>query len=437
MRYYFQYAQRVFIDPGYPPLFYSAFADVKPSQNLSAVCAIGEGVAGLILQQNYRCRKLVRPYQDGVDIIMTDNKFTYLVEAKGSAAKNSNDLRQKLDKEYLVEIVTETLSSYGIDNRKVKGILIGVYLENESKYNCYVTEINIDNNVSGTFNNKVDINNQEFTVYQQTETLIKQICSSDFLDKLSKEENSSDLATNLEELVLISIRNSVKNHTENINLNELTNQVISEVLNLLETEIDKLSHKEYKDKISIIKTYLEKIKKQLKDIYNKKDRQPKKDSSIYNDLKELKLTKFLSRQVEEDIQQELQEVIKNNDLLKIQKKLIDQGIVLKLTKIEFNSYTEGLLIYPGFEDIRKHYVITLNNLPEKFHTIEIFDEEIKNFPIEIYYGETAEIHYREKYDYIFIIDDDGSIYVNTQNLPTDSFKTAKDLLIQLAMALYK
>ncbi|MFM6272508.1 MAG: hypothetical protein ACKPFA_39415, partial [Dolichospermum sp.] len=299
MRYYFQYAQRVFIDPGYPPLFYSAFADVKPSQNLSAVCAIGEGVAGLILQQNYRCRKLVRPYQDGVDIIMTDDKFTYLVEAKGSAAKNSDDLRQKLNKEYLIEIVTETLSSYGIDNRKVKGILIGVYLENESKYNCYVTEINIDNNVSGTFNNKVDINNQEFTVYQQTETLIKQICSSDFLDKLSKEENSSDLATNLEELVLISIRNSVKNHTENINLNELTNQVISEVLNLLETEIDKLSHKDkdYKDKISIIKTQLGKIKKQLKDIYNKKECQRKPDSSIYNDLKQLKLTKFLNRQV--------------------------------------------------------------------------------------------------------------------------------------------
>ncbi|MFM6247556.1 MAG: hypothetical protein ACKPEQ_00150 [Dolichospermum sp.] len=117
--------------------------------------------------------------------------------------------------------------------------------------------------------------------------------------------------------------------------------------------------------------------------------------------------------------------------------MIDQGIVLKLTKIEFNSYTEGLLIYPGFEDVRKHYVIKLNNLPENFHTIEIFDEEIKNFPIEIYYREKAEIYYQQKYDYIFIIDDDGSIYVNTQNLPTDSFKTAKDLLIQLAMALYK
>ncbi|MFM6076690.1 MAG: hypothetical protein ACKPB9_34770, partial [Dolichospermum sp.] len=140
-----------------------------------------------------------------------------------------------------------------------------------------------------------------------------------------------------------------------------------------------MSHKDkdYKDKISIIKTQLGKIKKQLKDIYNKKECQRKPDSSIYNDLKQLKLTKFLNRQVEEDIQQELQEVIKNNDLLKIQKKLIDQGIVLKLTKIEFNSYTEGLLIYPGFEDVRKHYVIKLNNLPENFHTIEIFDEEIK------------------------------------------------------------
>ncbi|MEH2283056.1 MAG: hypothetical protein V7K90_17290 [Nostoc sp.] len=143
MRYYFQYARRAFIEPGYPPLFYPAVVDKKRAANISAVSAIGEGVSGLVLQQIYGCRKLVRPYRDGVDIVMTNGIETYLVEAKGSASSKEDDLKKKLDNKYLLEMVCETLSSAGIDNRKLKGFLIGVYLKDELNYNCYITEINI------------------------------------------------------------------------------------------------------------------------------------------------------------------------------------------------------------------------------------------------------------------------------------------------------
>ncbi|MBD2247249.1 hypothetical protein [Nostoc sp. FACHB-888] len=143
MRYYFQYSKRAFIEPGYPPLFYPAVVDRKRAANISAVSAIGEGVSGLVLQQMYGCRKLVRPYKDGVDIVMTNGRETYLIEAKGSATPQEEDFLNKLDNEYLLQMVCETLSSAGIDSRRLKGFLIGVHLKDELNYTCYITEIKI------------------------------------------------------------------------------------------------------------------------------------------------------------------------------------------------------------------------------------------------------------------------------------------------------
>ncbi len=50
MRYYFQYTNRAMTEPGYPPLFYPAVVDRKRDPNISAVMAIGEGVAGFVAQ---------------------------------------------------------------------------------------------------------------------------------------------------------------------------------------------------------------------------------------------------------------------------------------------------------------------------------------------------------------------------------------------------
>lgn len=140
MRYFFQYTRRAFVEPGYPPLFYPAVVDGKRDPNKSSVSAIGEGVAGFISQQLYGCRKLARPYKDGVDIIMNSHDVTYLVEAKGWAS-NENNFHDKLNNEYLERIAIETLSSSGIDIRPVCGLLIGVHLINEVNYKCYITHI--------------------------------------------------------------------------------------------------------------------------------------------------------------------------------------------------------------------------------------------------------------------------------------------------------
>lgn len=144
MRYFFSYARRAFTEIGYPPLFYQAVTDRRMTQNKSAISAIGEGIAGFISQKVYGCRKLARPCQDGVDIIMSADNTTYLVEAKGTALIDQYNWRDNyLEKAYLEELSREVLSSHGIDIRSVRGLLIGVHLQNELHYNCSIIEINI------------------------------------------------------------------------------------------------------------------------------------------------------------------------------------------------------------------------------------------------------------------------------------------------------
>jgi hypothetical protein len=144
MRYFFQAARRLLTEPGYPPLFYPAIIDNRMGQNLSAISAIGEGVAGLLAHRIYGCSKLARPYRDGVDIVMTSNNITYLIEAKGSASIDEDRwVRNQLDSVYLEDMAREVLSSYGIDIRQVRGLLIGVYLISELIYNCYIIQVDV------------------------------------------------------------------------------------------------------------------------------------------------------------------------------------------------------------------------------------------------------------------------------------------------------
>jgi hypothetical protein len=421
MRYYFCYAKRTLIEPGYHPLFYPAVVERKFSPNISAVSAIGEGVAGLILQQNYGCRKLVRPYRDGVDIIMTDEQMTYIVEAKGSASGEEKILVNKLDNEYLIKIVTETLSSHAIDIREVKGFLIGVYLEDELNYNCYITKINIDSYSPSKFTNikKTDENEKKFTVFKQTKTLINQICNTDYLHKLSKEKIYSELEIQLTELVILYVRDFLRNNQENSSTYQIINTAINMVKNIL---IAKLREIKNEDKISIFDVYFKKINKSFTTKYKQNN---------YTFIKGLE--GFINIQSKEN----LEDTHKKICIYKLQAKLNDfymdnQAFVadyeeaeepLKIITIGFNSSIEGLLIYPHYSNDLQDHIIALNKLPNNFYTTET-----KYFPIEVYHGDYK--------DYIFIIDDDGSIYVNTQNLTTDNFYKVGELLIQLAMALY-
>lgn len=146
MRYFFQGARRLFSEPGYPPLFYPIILDRKMGQSISAVSAIGEGVAGLVAQRIYDCRKLSRPFRDGVDIVMSAENVTYLIEAKGTAIQSEKIekwLDEKLGDTFLEEVSKEVLSSRGVDVRSVRGLLVGVHILSEINYHAYVIEIDI------------------------------------------------------------------------------------------------------------------------------------------------------------------------------------------------------------------------------------------------------------------------------------------------------
>ena len=84
IRFWFEYSSGVFLEPGYPPLFYAKNKGKSVSPNKTAVAAVGEGVAGLLAQRLYQCRKLARPNHDYPDIVMDTGRKTYLVESKAS-----------------------------------------------------------------------------------------------------------------------------------------------------------------------------------------------------------------------------------------------------------------------------------------------------------------------------------------------------------------
>ncbi|MBD1999235.1 hypothetical protein H6G00_21905 [Leptolyngbya sp. FACHB-541] len=78
MQYWFAYSSGAFLEPGYPPLFYSRTEHKVITPNKSAVAGIGEGIAGFLAQRLYQCRKLARPNHDYPDIVMEGNGKTYL-----------------------------------------------------------------------------------------------------------------------------------------------------------------------------------------------------------------------------------------------------------------------------------------------------------------------------------------------------------------------
>ena len=359
------------------------------------------------------CRKLVRPYRDGVDIVMTDDNITYLVEAKGSASSKEDDwVENKLGNEYLVEMVRETLSSYGIDVRAVKGILIGVYLEDELNYNCYITEINIIDNNHRVLDNNYHIHDKKsFKIFTQIKVLVYQICRPERLDTLSKEEINADVEMEISEIIKIYMREiSKKAERAFSDSHQLINEAITKAKEIFQHRLVEI---ESQKKLAYLDKYLETAKKNL-------TRKPSKSNklSFAKSLVETAEKELLFTQMEIELR-----TPKENDLfqilINILKKCSNKKPELKLIKPGFDNYIEGLLIYPLLDELTE-YRINFTYLDEGFYTKKIY-----NFPVEIYYEE-----------FTFIADDDGSIFVSVENLPSESFLQAGQLLIKLAMQLY-
>src|SRR5262245_33988739 len=140
IRYWFTYTAGAFLEPGYPPLYYSRDRSSRVSPNKTAVCAIGEGMAGFVAQRLYQCTKLARPNHDYPDVVMEGQQRTYLVEAKATTYKE--EIEGVVNSE-LPRLASFTSSAGQLDVRPVVGLLVGTCLASELQYYCYMIELQL------------------------------------------------------------------------------------------------------------------------------------------------------------------------------------------------------------------------------------------------------------------------------------------------------
>ncbi|MBD2019061.1 hypothetical protein H6F43_02530 [Leptolyngbya sp. FACHB-36] len=141
IQHYFTYTSGAFLEPGYAPLFYSRTENRLITPSKSAIAGIGEGLAGLVAQQLFRCRKLARPNHDYPDIVMMGNGKTYLIEAKATTG-SASQIQQVIEDE-LVRLAAYTSACFELDSRPVIGILVGTALLSETQYHCFITELSV------------------------------------------------------------------------------------------------------------------------------------------------------------------------------------------------------------------------------------------------------------------------------------------------------
>lgn len=140
IRFWFEYSRGLFVDRGYPPLYYAKKSRGSLSPNKSAICAVGEGMAGLLAQRLYRCRRLARPNHDYPDIVMEANKTTYLVESKASVNASESSILSTMSDE-LPRFVSFASTCSQMDVRPVVALLIGTVLVDASRYRSFVSQV--------------------------------------------------------------------------------------------------------------------------------------------------------------------------------------------------------------------------------------------------------------------------------------------------------
>jgi hypothetical protein len=139
IRHWFTYEAGAYIQPGYPPLFYSGGNSKERSPNKSAISAIGEGIAGFLAQRVYHCTMLARPNHEMPDIVMEDAHLTYLVEAKATMA-SKDKIHGNVD-ETIPSMARLFVSSLLLDIRPPLGLIVGTYIQSETEYYVCLTEM--------------------------------------------------------------------------------------------------------------------------------------------------------------------------------------------------------------------------------------------------------------------------------------------------------
>lgn len=138
VRFWFEYSGGLFLDRGYPALFYAAKSGAGLSPNKSAIAAIGEGLAGLLAQRLYRCRRLARPNHDYPDIVMEANKRTFLVESKATIGTSESGMLTTMNEE-LPRFVSFVASCAQLDTRPVAGLFVGTLVIDPTYYCSFLS----------------------------------------------------------------------------------------------------------------------------------------------------------------------------------------------------------------------------------------------------------------------------------------------------------
>lgn len=140
--FYFTYAAGYWLLPGYPRLLYNRSHKQSLSPSKSAIAAIGEGVSALLAQRLYRgTRRLARPLHDFPDLVATDMKATFMVEAKATTGSISQ-IKQVTEAE-LFRMAQHVSACTPLDIRPVIGLLIGTALLEETRYHTVITEVRV------------------------------------------------------------------------------------------------------------------------------------------------------------------------------------------------------------------------------------------------------------------------------------------------------
>ncbi|MCY7276845.1 MAG: hypothetical protein LH702_24715 [Phormidesmis sp. CAN_BIN44] len=142
LRYFFALQTGIFLEPGYPPLYYASRKAMSPSAlaNKSAVAAVAEAIAGLLAGELFQLRKWATGYHDYPDLVMGNATAVYLVEAKGTT-REVDDLRQVLDDE-LYRMAAYAAACNDLDrSRPSIGVVVGTALLSESRYHVLLNEV--------------------------------------------------------------------------------------------------------------------------------------------------------------------------------------------------------------------------------------------------------------------------------------------------------
>lgn len=272
------------------------------------------------------------------------------------------------------------------------------------------------------------MNNQiKVVVFSQVKAIVDHVCNKESLEKLSTSSEkhiNADLATSISEVVKIYMRQIARNAEQGIS-NSIIDQASHKTIKTFESNLKKQSNINH-DKV------LEKIRFYVKITQESLTKKPSKTqkstvSSLIEATNDFRFNRrhndYRDTQSEDKkyigVFNELKGYLSNykNQVNTPNRNIPD----LAISKVGFDDFIEGLFIYPSIED-SDDFLIDFTNLPSQFR---LRDSSNSNFPFEFI-----------KEEFVFILDEDGTIFVFVENLPQEVIDKAGRLLIDIAIGLY-